>query len=117
MTIKAKDLARTDLSSVIARPHKRLAITHPGKMLEEEFMKPHGLSSNALASALHVPANRITAILKGQRGVTADTALRLARYFNTTAEFWIGLQKDYELRTTRNASAAEIEELIEPIAA
>ena len=85
MTINAKDLAKTDLSAAIARPRKRLAITHPGKMLEEEFMKPHGLSSNALASALHVPTNRITAILKGQRGVTADTALRLARFFNTTA--------------------------------
>ncbi len=102
---------------VIAHPRKRLAITHPGEMLEEEFMKPNGLSSNALAQALHVPANRITAIVKGQRAITADTALRLSRYFGTTAEFWINLQKDYELRIARNASAAEIDKSIEPIAA
>ena len=117
MTIKVNDLAKTDFSDVTARPRKRLPITHPGKMLQEEFMKPHDLSSNALAHALHVPANRISAIVKGQRAITADTALRLSRYFGTTAEFWINLQKDYELRTARNASAAEIDDSIEPIAA
>jgi addiction module HigA family antidote len=117
MTIHVKDLASTDFSAVIARPRKRLAITHPGKFLETEFMAPHELSANALANALHVPANRISAILKGQRAITADTALRLARYFGTTAELWINLQKDYELRMTRDQSAAKIDKLIEPMAA
>ncbi len=117
MTIKVNELAKADLSDVIARPRKRLRIIHPGEMLQEEFMKPYGLSSNALAHALHVPTNRISAIVKGQRAITADTALRLSRYFGTTAEFWINLQKDYELRIARNASATEIDESIEPIAA
>jgi addiction module HigA family antidote len=117
MVINVKDLAKTDFSDVIARPRKGLAIIHPGEMLEEEFMKPYGLSSNALAQALHVPANRITTIVKGQRAVTADTALRLSRYFGTTAEFWVNLQKDYELRLARKASATEIDESIEPITA
>jgi len=117
MTIRVKDLANTDFSAVIARPRKRLAITHPGKFLQAEFMAPHELSANALANALRVPANRITAILKGQRAITADTALRLARYFGTTAELWINLQKDYELRMTRDKSAAEIAKSIEPMAA
>lgn len=117
MTIRVQDLASTDFSAVIARPRKRLAITHPGKFLEAEFMAPHGLSANALANALHVPANRITAILKGQRAITADTALRLARYFGTTAELWINLQKDYELRMTRDQSSVAINKLIEPLAA
>lgn len=117
MAIRVKDLANTDFSAVIARPRKRLAITHPGKFLEAEFMAPHELSANALANALRVPANRITAIPKGQRAITADTALRLARYFGTTAELWVNLQKDYQLRMTRNQSAAKINKLIAPMAA
>src|SRR5450759_737339 len=117
MTIRVKDLANTDFSAVIARPRKRLAITHPGKFLQAEFMAPHELSANALANALRVPPNRIPAILKGQRAITADTVLRLARYFGTTAELWINLQKDYELRMTRDKSAAEIDKSIEPMAA
>ena len=69
MTIRFDALARANLSEVLARPRKRLAITHPGQFLLGEFMEPHELSANALANALHVPANRITAILKGQRGI------------------------------------------------
>ena len=71
---------------------------HPGEILADE-LDELGLSANALAGRLAVPTNRITAILKGQRGVTADTALRLARYFGTTPEFWLNLQKTFELRT------------------
>ncbi|AHJ66373.1 HigA family addiction module antitoxin [Granulibacter bethesdensis] len=71
--------------------------THPGEILQEEFLVPLGLTANALARALHVPANRITAIIADQRGITADTALRLARYFRTTPQFWLNLQAGYDL--------------------
>ncbi len=71
---------------------------HPGEILREEFLLPLNLSANALAIALGVPAPRINDIARERRGVTADTALRLARYFGTSAEFWMGLQADYDLR-------------------
>ena len=71
---------------------------HPGEILREEFVLPLGLSGNALARALCVPANRVNAILKETRNLTADTALRLARFFGTSPEFWMNLQKTYELR-------------------
>jgi addiction module HigA family antidote len=82
---------------------------HPGEILLEEFMKPLGLTSNGLAMALRVPAARIHAIVSESRGITADTALRLSRYFSTTSEFWMNLQRDYDLRTVARSSRAEIE--------
>ena len=72
---------------------------HPGEILREEFLSPMNLSSNALAIELHVPAPRINEIVRERRSITADTALRLARYFGTRAEFWMGLQDDYDLKT------------------
>lgn len=117
MTIRFDELAKTNLSEVLARPRKRLAITHPGQLLSSEFMEPHELTANALANALHVPANRVTAILKGQRGITADTALRLARYFGTTPDFWLNLQKDFELRQAREIAQQEIDSVVMPLAA
>ena len=86
---------------------------HPGEILREE-LEELGLSANALAKALDVPTNRITAILRGQRGVTADTALRLARYFGTTPQLWQNLQKTYELRVAEIESGAHIEERVQP---
>ncbi|MGV8841014.1 MAG: HigA family addiction module antitoxin [Bauldia sp.] len=71
--------------------------THPGEILAEEFLKPLGVSANALALSLRVPATRIGAILKERRGVTADTALRLGRFFGTTPEFWMNLQTAHDL--------------------
>ncbi len=71
---------------------------HPGEILGEELHEL-GMSANALAKALNVPTNRITAILKGQRGISADTALRLSHYFGTTPHFWLNLQQTSELRT------------------
>jgi len=71
--------------------------THPGEVLLHEFMGPNTLSARALATALGVPANRITAIVNGDRSVTADTAIRLAEQFNTTAEFWMNLQVAHDL--------------------
>lgn len=94
---------------------KKLAPIHPGEILREEFMAPLGLSQNALARALHVPPRRINEIVMKKRGITADTALRLARCFRTSAEFWTGLQADYELRLARYAAEAEIEREVLPL--
>jgi antitoxin HigA-1 len=89
---------------------------HPGEILREELVEMN-LSANALAQALGVPPNRITAILKEQRGITADTALRLARYLGTTPEFWMNLQLAYELRKAELDSGKEIERAVQPRAA
>lgn len=75
----------------------KLQPVHPGEVLQEEFLKPMGLSQNRLALDIGVPARRINEIVLGKRGATADTALRLARYFGMSAQFWLGLQLDYEL--------------------
>ena len=80
----------------------KLAPVHPGEVLKEEFMKPLELSANALARALRVPANRISAIVNAERGITADTALRLARALGTTPDFWLNLQKQYDLDRARD---------------
>ena len=82
---------------------------HPGEMLREEFMKPLGVSINGLALELHVPVTRISQIVNERRGITADTALRLARHFGTSADFWMNIQKDYELLLTRHKSLKTIE--------
>ena len=73
---------------------------HPGEILREEFLEPLEMSANRLAAALEVPANRITELVAERRAITADTALRLARAFDTTPEFWMNLQQAYELRST-----------------
>jgi addiction module HigA family antidote len=94
----------------------KLAPIHPGEILREEFMKPHRLSQNALARALRVPPRRINEIVLEKRGITADTALRLARYFGSSAEMWTGLQADYDLRLARYRKARDIEREVEPFA-
>ena len=86
---------------------------HPGEILREE-LDELGLSANALAKALDVPTNRITPILRGQRGITADTALRLARYFDTTPQLWQNLQKTFELRVAEIESGQQIQERVQP---
>jgi antitoxin HigA-1 len=93
--------------------------THPGEVLREEFMRPLGLSGNALALALRVPATRIGAIIRERepRAVTADTALRLGRYFGTTPQFWLNLQAAYELSRAQADRGAEIERDVQPRAA
>jgi len=89
---------------------------HPGEQLRDE-LDELGISGNALALDLGVPANRINDILAGKRGITADTALRLARYFGTTAEFWMNLQTAYELRQTRREHGKRIDKDVKPCAA
>ena len=86
---------------------------HPGEILREEI-ETLGLSANALSRALGVPVNRITMILNGQRGVSADTALRLARYFGTTPQLWLNLQKTWELRLAEIETGHEIAERVTP---
>ena len=95
----------------------KLAPIHPGEILQEEFIKPRNLSQNALARALNVPPRRINEIVLEKRGITADTALRLARYFGTSAEMWTGLQADYDLRRARYEKQKQIERDVEPLAA
>src|SRR5713226_3706211 len=88
---------------------KRLEPIHPGEVLEEEFMRPIGLSANALARRIDVPVTRISEIVRGNRGITADTALRLARLFGTSPDLWLGLQADYDLRIARRDLAGSID--------
>ncbi|MEP6483488.1 MAG: HigA family addiction module antitoxin [Rudaea sp.] len=81
---------------------------HPGEILREDFLSELGMSANALAKALSVPAPRVNDVLRGRRGISADTALRLARYFDTTPQFWLNLQTAYDLRIAETASGRRI---------
>ena len=87
----------------------KLIPVHPGEILSEEFLKPMGLSQNRLALALGVPARRINEIVLGKRGISADTALRLSAYFGNSADFWLGIQMDYDLDTARIDTGAAID--------
>jgi addiction module HigA family antidote len=87
----------------------KLAPIHPGEVLSEEFLKPMGLSLNQLALAIRVPARRINEIVQGKRRITPDTALRLARFFNTSPQFWLGLQLDYDLDVAMDKMGDAIE--------
>ena len=89
---------------------------HPGEVLREDFLRPAGLTANALAKALHVPAPRINDIVRGRRGVTADTAMRLARYFGGDAQSWLNLQTLYDLRIAEKTNANKIERQVTPLA-
>jgi antitoxin HigA-1 len=91
----------------MTRSTKRVR-THPGEMLREEFMTPLGLSANALALKLRIPVTRVNDIVRGKRGITADTALRLAQCFGNSAEFWMNLQTAYELSRAREESEKAI---------
>jgi antitoxin HigA-1 len=91
------------------RTQKKLAPVHPGEILREEFMLPLGLSQTRLGRDLGVSPRRINEIVHGKRSVTADTALRLSRYFSTSAEFWLGLQADYDLDTASDRLAERID--------
>jgi len=90
---------------------------HPGEVLLEEFLTPMGISQNGLARDLGVPPRRINEIVHGQRAVTADTALRLARYFRTSEGFWMGLQADYDLEEARKRLGERLERDVRPRAA
>ena len=98
-----------DRGPVTGLSDDRLAPVHPGEILDEEFLSPLELSQNKAALAMRVPPRRINQIVHGQRSITADTALRLARYFGTTADFWVNLQARYDLEVARDKSGARIE--------
>jgi antitoxin HigA-1 len=103
-----------------ARSHRqrqageRLRPVHPGEILKEEFMTPLHLTMNRLALDLRVPVTRVAEILHERRGITPQTALRLARYFNTTAQFWMNLQTRYDLAIVREKESAGIEREVQP---
>lgn len=92
----------------------RLPPIHPGEILRHDVMKPLGLSANALARALRVPVTRISEIIHGRRGITADTALRLSRYLGTTAQFWVNLQASYDLKSAEQECGREIAREVRP---
>ncbi len=93
----------------------RLAPVHPGEVLLEEFLKPIGLSQNQVALAMGVPARRINEIVLGKRRVTADTALRLGRYFGMSPQFWLGLQMDYDLDVAEDELAERLDREVRPL--
>jgi addiction module HigA family antidote len=94
---------------------KRMSPLHPGEMLREEFMVPLGLSASAVALAIRVPTTRITEILNQRRGITADTALRLAKLFRMTPEYWMGLQVDYDLEIAMDQIERAIDRDVHPL--
>ena len=98
-------------------PKNGMPPVHPGEVIREEFMAPLGLSANALAKALNVPTPRINDVVRGRRGVSADTAMRLARYFGGDARSWLNLQAAYDLRIAELAVGKRIEREISPAAA
>ncbi len=95
---------------------KKLAPVHPGEVLLEEFLKPMGISQNRLALSIGVHARRINEIVLGKRAVTADTALRLAKYFGTSPKFWLGLQDDYDLDVAQDQLGDRLEEEVRAMA-
>ena len=119
MSIRREDLhaGRLDFGDVIEPRRGTIKPMHPGKLLREEYLDPMGLSAYRLAKDIGVPLNRIAGILAGRRAITADTALRLARYFGTDAQSWINLQAQYDLAVTRRMSGKRIERQVKPRAA
>ena len=87
---------------------------HPGETLREDFLKPLGLTANRLAIELQVPVTRVNDIVRGRRAITADTALRLAKYFGTTPQFWMNLQSNYDLDLAHDSRGSEIADRIRP---
>jgi addiction module HigA family antidote len=98
----------------MAKKTKTMPPIHPGETLREDFLKPLGLTANRLAIELQVPVTRVNDIVRGKRAITADTALRLARYFGTTPQFWMNLQANYDLDVAQDARGPEIAGRIKP---
>lgn len=114
MSIKREDLNRRAIDFSDAATGRRLPPVHPGEILQDEFLKPLGLSVSRLATSLKIPRPRLNDIMLGRRSVTIDTALRLGRYFGTTPEFWVNLQVRHDLDVADQALRWEIEREIEP---
>ena len=91
----------------------KLENIHPGEILEEEFLKPMGITAYKLSQAIGVPQTRTSQILKGRRRITADTALRLSKYFGTSAKFWLGLQDDYDIEAEKSIKQKELDSIVQ----
>jgi addiction module HigA family antidote len=111
-SFKSKETSRESLT--VNDSKKQLKPVHPGEVLLEEFLKPMRLRQNRLALDIGVPPRRINEIVSGKRSVTADTALRLARYFHMSPQFWLGLQMDYDLDVTADALANRLNREVKP---
>ena len=101
----------------IAAPKNGLRPVHPGEVLREDYLKPLGITANALSLALKVPASRVNDIVLERRGVTVDTAMRLVRYFGGDVQSWMNLQTAYEVKVAQKALARKIEKEVQPMAA
>jgi addiction module HigA family antidote len=114
MTIKREDLdrGRVDFGGTVTG--RRIPATHPGQILREDFLEPMGVSVYALAKSINVPRSRVNDIVLGRRSISAETALRFARYFGTTPEFWINLQARYDLDVSKEAFGPRIEKEVAP---
>ena len=100
--------------SILRKPGEHSIPIHPGEFLREDFMKPLGLSANALALALRVPVTRISEIVRERRGITVETAMRLGRYFGTTTDFWLNMQKAWELAIAQKELLPAIRREVRP---
>lgn len=107
------------MTTIIKRPasgwNMQRVTTHPGEMLREEFLIPYGISQNALAMKIHVPSTRVGEIIHGRRAITSDTALRLARFFGNSPEFWMNLQQQYDLSKAKLELEKTIEREVETL--
>ncbi len=119
MSVRRDDLdaGRVDLAEVLDKRRRTMRLFPPGDVLRTEFLQPMRLSAYRLAKDINVPLNRVAAILAGKRAITADTALRLGRYFGTDAQSWINLQARYDLEMTRQAVGRRIDREVKPRAA
>jgi addiction module HigA family antidote len=119
MIIRRDDLetGKIDLADIIDMGRAPMRSMRPGDLLRMEFLEPMGISAYRLAKDINVPLNRIAGILAGKRAITADTALRLARYFRTDAQSWINLQARFDVEVARRASGRRIEREVKPRAA
>ncbi len=102
-------------STTTAEAGELLPLIHPGEILLEEYLKPLGMTQGALAGALKVPVGRIREIVRGHRRITPDTAMRLAQYFGTSAQFWLNLQSGYDLRAEERRAGGRIADEVEPM--
>lgn len=114
MTIKREDLDRRIVDFTDVASGRRLPPVHPGKILRDEFLTPMGISAYELANAIKVPRSRANDIVLGRRAITTDTAMRLARYFGTSPEFWINLQARYDLDVADRTMRRKIEQEVAP---
>ena len=117
MTIKREDIENRKIDFSDISSGRRLPLVHPGEILRDEFLAPLGISVYELAQTLHVPRSRLNDVVLGRRAITTDTALRLGRYFGTSAEFWINLQTRHDLDVAERSMRRKIEREVVPRAA